>query len=657
MRLRKYLVKRIIHMVVTLIIVLVLLFVLFRLMPGSAAQNLFMKPGISEVEKNQIAVRYGFAKWVDTPGNNFINTYTIEQIGEYTIVIETGGDTMSYTFDVNAGPFRDTIPPRITAISASPGEGASVNLTANVTDNSGMLGNLKADIQENYVPLDSSLAFTETAPGVYDAVLNNVIDGRYNLTYMVADTGGNTATATQIFDVTADPVTGDVLDVTPILTIWNVGTDSGSSIKTTAETVVIQVEANGTFSSAVYEVRQPDNTTAAGTLSAASTGDMYTADFVPAMNGMHTLEIYFDGDVVTSSFPVNSPATSRPASPADSDGAAPILSELSVYYPSSPSEYPLQLREGASVNISVLAVNEDGERWTEDAVNCSIILPDGSIEDIGGLNHPQTVETRSHLEQFYIYMKNMLVFDFGESFEDNRPVWDVITERIPATLLLFGTSLVFSYAVGIMIGVVVAWRRGTALELGTIVVTLFFYSMPIFWSALIAQWIFYSQLGWFPLSGFGGADALGNKLEGFSYVTDVLWHLTLPLATMTVLSLAGTILLMRSSMLEVMGEDFITTARAKGLKQRTVVYKHAARNAMLPVVTSMALALGGVISGGVLTETIFSWPGMGTLLVKGTLMHNYPVVQGAFYILAMMTIIGNMMADILYAYLDPRVQL
>ena len=127
--------------------------------------------------------------------------------------------------------------------------------------------------------------------------------------------------------------------------------------------------------------------------------------------------------------------------------------------------------------------------------------------------------------------------------------------------------------------------------------------------------------------------------------------------TLTVLHLAGTILLMRSSMLEVMGEDFITTAKAKGLKQRTVIYKHAARNAMLPVVTSMALALGSVISGGVLTETIFSWPGMGTLLVKGTLMHNYPVVQGAFYILAGMTIVGNMVADILYAYLDPRVQL
>jgi len=127
--------------------------------------------------------------------------------------------------------------------------------------------------------------------------------------------------------------------------------------------------------------------------------------------------------------------------------------------------------------------------------------------------------------------------------------------------------------------------------------------------------------------------------------------------TLTVLGLAGTILLMRSSMLEVMGEDFITTARAKGLKTRTVVYKHAARNAMLPVVTSMALSLGGIISGGVLTETIFSWPGMGVLLVTGTLTHNYPIVQGAFYIMAMMTVLGNMFADILYAYLDPRVQL
>jgi peptide/nickel transport system permease protein len=181
--------------------------------------------------------------------------------------------------------------------------------------------------------------------------------------------------------------------------------------------------------------------------------------------------------------------------------------------------------------------------------------------------------------------------------------------------------------------------------------------MPIFWFALIMQWVFYAQLGWFPLAGMGGIDSSGNPIEGFAWFVDVLWHLTMPLITLVILGLAGTILLMRSAMLEVIGEDFTTTAKAKGLKERTVVYRHVARNAMLPVVTSMAMSVGSIISGGVLTETIFSWYGMGTLLIEGTLSKDFPVVQGAFYILALLTIFGNMAADILYAWLDPRVQL
>ncbi|MCK4221859.1 MAG: ABC transporter permease, partial [Dehalococcoidia bacterium] len=163
--------------------------------------------------------------------------------------------------------------------------------------------------------------------------------------------------------------------------------------------------------------------------------------------------------------------------------------------------------------------------------------------------------------------------------------------------------------------------------------------------------------GWFPLAGNGGMDASGDPLHGLAYLIDVLWHLALPLLTLTILGLAGSILLMRGAMLEVIGEDFITTATAKGLKERTVIYKHAARNAMLPVVTAMAMSIGGIISGGVLTETIFSWYGMGTLLIEATLTHDFPVVQGAFYVLALITILGNMGADILYAWLDPRVQL
>ncbi len=258
-------------------------------------------------------------------------------------------------------------------------------------------------------------------------------------------------------------------------------------------------------------------------------------------------------------------------------------------------------------------------------------------------------------EQFAIYMKNMLTFDFGDSFVSGRPVWDELSQRIPPTLLLFGSALITSSVIGILLGAIMAWRRGSKTEIGGIVLSLFFYSMPIFWLGLVLLAIFSFQLGWFPLRGMitPGAD-----YSGLEYVADLLWHLALPLTALTINHLAGWLLLMRNSMLEVMGEDYITTAKAKGLSDRKVMYKHAARNAMLPIVTAIALSISGVvIAGGVLTETIFSWPGMGQYLVQSTYAYDFPAVQGAFFLLAIMTIIGNFIADLLYAYLDPRVRL
>jgi len=258
-------------------------------------------------------------------------------------------------------------------------------------------------------------------------------------------------------------------------------------------------------------------------------------------------------------------------------------------------------------------------------------------------------------EQFVIYMKNMLSFDFGESFVSGRPVWSELSQRIPPTLLLFGLGLIISAVLGILFGALMAWRRGTKGELAGIILSLFFYSMPIFWFGLILLAVFAFQLGWFPLRGMLSP---GEHYEGLAYVADLLWHLTLPLITLTVLHLAGWLLLMRNSMLEVMGEDYITTAKAKGLTDRKVMYKHAARNAMLPVVTAIALSIGYVaIGGGVLTETIFAWPGMGQYLVYSTFARDYPAVQGAFFLLAIMVIFANLIADLLYAYLDPRVRL
>ncbi len=663
MRLRKYLVKRVIHMIITLIIVLVLLFVLFRLMPGDAAQNLFMKPGITQMEKDLISVKYGFGKWVEEGGDHFEYTFSPEEIGYYSLHItaedESGTDTLDTHFNVNFNAASDYVPPDIVNIDVMAGTGDSMVIGLDINDDSA-LRSVGATLLHPDFTTDN-IILTEAVSHDRNTTVYNVVAGAYAATFTVEDGFGNIATAYYMFDVITD-VNGNVTNTTAGLKIWNFGTDATQlNIHYEDAVIPVHVQVQGNTGAPALRVTQPGMTNLTDIALTSYPADWYnTTSFTADANGIFGLTVIVDGQMIRTSVPVNSNEVAQPTPPAD-NAAPPTFADLVIARElddgSISTEYPFILTDtGVKVFINVSVSNADGERIAG-FVNATITTPSGEIVTFP-MQHPQHVIPRSMLEQFGIYMKNMLVFDFGESFEDNRPVWDVMIERIPATLLLFGSSLILSYVIGILIGVIVAWRRGSVLELSTIVVTLFFYSMPIFWSALIAQWIFFAQLGWFPLSGFGGVDpATGTAFTGFSYFIDVLWHLALPLITLTVLHLAGTILLMRSSMLEVMGEDFITTARAKGLKQRTVVYKHAARNAMLPVVTSMALALGSVISGGVLTETIFSWPGMGTLLIVGTLKHNYPVVQGAFYILAMMTIVGNMMADILYAYLDPRVQL
>ncbi len=259
-----------------------------------------------------------------------------------------------------------------------------------------------------------------------------------------------------------------------------------------------------------------------------------------------------------------------------------------------------------------------------------VVTPRSATNEFA-LTHPLVAVDRPAWEEFWYYLTGMLTGNFGNSFQTGRPVSSEIRERVGPTLLLFGTA--------------------------TIVSSLFFYSMPIFWFGIILLFVFAYNFRLFPFGGIGGSDALGNPLTGFAWVGDILWHMALPLANLVILNFAGYVLLMRNSLLEVLGEDFVTVARAKGLKERTVMYKHAARNAMLPVTTVTAIAMATVISGGVLTETIFSWPGMGFYFVTRTLFQDFPAVQGAFFILALLTVLGNVVADVAYAYLDPRVRL
>lgn len=258
--------------------------------------------------------------------------------------------------------------------------------------------------------------------------------------------------------------------------------------------------------------------------------------------------------------------------------------------------------------------------------------------------------------QYLLYLKNFFRGNFGRSFYYARPVYDMVMQKLPATLLLWTGSYIISYSLGITLGKIIAWRRGGKLEFSSTLFGLFFYCMPIFWVGLIALWIFAYKFGLFPLGGLKGPEVWSDPASTMvDKALDVIWHITLPLSVLTLAFFAGSMLVMRTSMLETLREDYIMTARAKGLPEKTIRDRHAARNAMLPVVTTFAIAVAGSVGGGVLTETTFSYPGLGKLIVDATLTFDYPLAQASFLFIALLVLVANLVADILYAYLDPRI--
>ena len=258
---------------------------------------------------------------------------------------------------------------------------------------------------------------------------------------------------------------------------------------------------------------------------------------------------------------------------------------------------------------------------------------------------------RGPLERYALYMTNMLTFDFGISFSRADQVWDILQDRIPRTMLLFGGATIFAYMIGIYLGALIAWKRGGVLDGGTVVVSLVFYNMPSFWIGLIFLVIFASELNWFPLTGWY------DPTDNLPYLVDVLWHVTLPMIVLLLLSLAGTVLLMRTAMLDVIGENYMVTAKAIGLSESKVLFKHGARNAMLPVVTSFIIAFVFAIGGAVVLENVFSFPGMGQLYIQSLSSLDFPVAEATLYIITLMVLLGNFAADLLYGYLDPRVRM
>ena len=264
------------------------------------------------------------------------------------------------------------------------------------------------------------------------------------------------------------------------------------------------------------------------------------------------------------------------------------------------------------------------------------------------------------LERYALYMVNMLTFDFGLSFSRAVSVWDILEDRIPRTLLLFGSATILAYLIGIYLGALIAWRRGGVLDGGTVVVSLVFYNMPSFWIGLIFLVIFASELDWFPLTGWYDETDVILGLQagdlGFKFL-DILWHMFLPMIVLLLLSLAGTVLLMRTAMLDVIGENYMITAKAIGLPERKVLFKHGTRNAMLPVVTSFIIAFVFAIGGAVVLENVFSFPGMGALYIQSLNQLDFPVAEATLYIITLMVLLGNFAADLLYSYLDPRVRI
>ncbi|MCA1619645.1 MAG: ABC transporter permease [Acidobacteria bacterium] len=254
--------------------------------------------------------------------------------------------------------------------------------------------------------------------------------------------------------------------------------------------------------------------------------------------------------------------------------------------------------------------------------------------------------------QLWIYLSGVLRGDFGYSLGYQQPVLSVIFERVPATLLLVLTAVTLSSAAGVVLGVEAARRENSFLDRAVNTFALVCYSVPSFSVGHLLLIVFALRLGLFPAQNMSSA---GQETEGVAHLLDVLEHLTLPVATLTAVYLAQVLRLTRTAMLNVLGENFITTARAKGLEERRVLYGHALRNALLPVVTVVGYDFGMLLSGAVFVETVFAWPGLGRLMIDSLAMRDYPVLMGLFLAVSVGVVVVNFITDLTYSALDPRI--
>ncbi len=276
------------------------------------------------------------------------------------------------------------------------------------------------------------------------------------------------------------------------------------------------------------------------------------------------------------------------------------------------------------------------------------------------------------IQQFFVYLKNALSGDLGTSIISNNSVWNEFMERFPATVELGMVGLFFATIIGIPLGIFAAMKRNSFFDYFLMSSSLVGYSMPIFWWGLILILIFSVKLGITPVSGridfiydiprFTGLYLIDTlrydvvSVEGFKPFLSSLRHLILPATALGTIPLAVIARMTRSSMLEVLGEDYIRTAKAKGMNKKRVIFIHALRNALVPIITTLALLFGSIITGAILTETIFSWPGIGKWIVQSITARDYPVIQGGVLIISFVIILTNIAVDIIYYFLNPKMR-
>ena len=257
-------------------------------------------------------------------------------------------------------------------------------------------------------------------------------------------------------------------------------------------------------------------------------------------------------------------------------------------------------------------------------------------------------------EQFVYYWKDTVRLKFGDSFAEKRPVVQVVGERIWPTVLLVGTGTIIATIVGLITGVIAGWRRNSRFDVATTNTGMIMYSMPTFWVCLIFIMIFATWLRWFPVGRMYDPGVVYTSWYG--QLEALLHHLFLPAFTFAITYMGEYHLIVRSSLTGVMKEDYVLTARAKGLSDSNVLWRHVAPNAMLPTVTLIMMNIGFVMSGAILTEAVFNWPGLGLLSYDSMVQRDYPVMQAVFLLGSVAVILANLIADIMYYYLDPRVK-